>query len=174
MSLIGHSLLNDIVVQKRIFEPERIMSELDRKFRESLGEGRNAEEEGMDIALCRIEKQEKGCKVVFCGARRPLLYVKNGLMEEQKGDRRAIGGLGLKKEFHAHEIALNSGDLLYLFSDGYGDQKADGHKLGSVGFKKMLATAAALPLDDQKAQFELFLAHSEQMDDVSLLGLRID
>ena len=46
--------------------------------------------DGMDIALCKINMVTG--EVEYAGAHRPLYIMKNGVMEEVKGNKFPIGG----------------------------------------------------------------------------------
>ena len=79
-------------------------------------------QDGMDIALCLIDKKDK--KIEFAGANRPLYLFKNGIIEVIKGNRFGIGGIQTEslKKYTSHKILVEPGDAIYLTTDGYSDQ----------------------------------------------------
>ena len=76
MSMIGNTLLNEIVIEKGITEPARILNELKMYIIDSLGQtGVSGEHrDGMDIALCALDKKTN--KLEFAGAYNPLYIVR--------------------------------------------------------------------------------------------------
>jgi serine phosphatase RsbU (regulator of sigma subunit) len=70
-------------------------------------------------------------------------------------------------------------DTFYLFSDGYVDQFGGKHrkKFKSLNFKKLLLSIQTDPMDRQKEileqTFETWRGKYEQIDDVSVIGVRI-
>jgi serine phosphatase RsbU (regulator of sigma subunit) len=58
----------------------------------------------------------------YAGANNPLWIVRNGGLLEYKADKQPIGRYENRKPFTNHEIELQKGDAIYLFSDGYHDQ----------------------------------------------------
>jgi serine phosphatase RsbU (regulator of sigma subunit) len=179
MSMIGYSLLNEIVIQKKIFDPEKILKLLDERMREALRYDETTKEEGMDISLCRLEVGKNKAKAVFCGAKRPIYYTKNGVLAEVKGDRKTIGGSEIEgRTFHNQEFSIEKGEMIYLFSDGYADQKnIEERKIGSSYLKEMLAQGARLPAYEQKKCLEDYLkvclGKHEQRDDITILGIKV-
>ncbi len=153
MSIIGNNLLNQIINEKKIVYPSTILEELHKGVRtilkqdyETSSSAMNTSRDGMDIALCVINKNEN--RLEFAGANRPLWMVKNEKFEEIKGDRRAIGGLQneQKRKFTTHSIPLNGKMNVYLASDGYSDQFG-GNKEGQVSKKFMSKNFKKLLLD---------------------------
>ena len=69
--------------------------------------------------------------------------------------------------------------MLYLFSDGYSDQFGGpkGKKIMQKNFTKMLCDISELPMLVQKEKLETFFedwrGDLEQVDDVSIVGIRI-
>jgi len=183
MSMIGSRLLNAIVNEQKITSPAEILTRLDKGVVKSLKQGQTDNNDGMDICLCMIEKQENGgSKVTFTGAKRPL-YVyskKEDSFSILKGDRKSIGGAKATLntvKFTNQEVLLSKGDLLYLTTDGYADQNdLSRKKIGSVMMENLLNTIKTKPLNAQQKHLEDFLdKHQEgttQRDDITLIGLK--
>ena len=80
--------------------------------------------------------------------------------------------------FTLHNVALEKGDVIYTFTDGYADQfGATNKKLKSKALKKMLLEISTLSMTEQKIYLDNFLEDwkggMEQTDDVLLIGVKI-
>lgn len=182
MSVLGLSLLNQVVLEERCYEPSHILRRIDEKMRVTF---QHAEEnprdtfDGMDIGLCVVDTALM--KLVFSGAMRPCWLILGGELIEIKGSRYPIGGLRLEttREYASTEINYSKGDQLYLFSDGYSDQFGgkDDKKMTKGRLRQMIEMIKGFPTEDQKVQLqELFLlwkGNQEQTDDVTMLGMKL-
>ncbi|OJJ20867.1 hypothetical protein BKI52_09810 [marine bacterium AO1-C] len=77
MSMIGNTLLHEIVNEKNLEEPALILEVLHLEIRIALRQEQKKNDDGMDIGLCLIEdipEKSNDRQVTFAGARRPLLY----------------------------------------------------------------------------------------------------
>ena len=181
MSMIGNQLLNEIVNEKNIVEPHFILNELNKKIRSALQQDELDNQDGMDIAICVIDKDQR--KLEFAGAKNPLIYTQNGTLGELKGDRISIGGLQRPgfMSYTKHTLSLKSDQTFYIFSDGYQDQMGGpkGRKLMRRGLYKLLADNQHLPMHQQYKVLEEAFADwkgngYEQLDDVLLMGFRVN
>ncbi len=122
-------------------------------------------------------------KVIFAGANRPLFYFTqyNHELQSLKGDRKTIGGRPNEEEnqtFTNNEFWLDTGDMIYLTSDGLADQGNLVHeKFGTKKIRELLSQIASLPLSEQNRLMEKQLAlhqqNAEQTDDITILGIQI-
>jgi len=181
MSMIGNTLLNEIINEKHTFNTDEILERLHSGITKELRQKETGNMDGMDVALCRIEPQENGqYHVVFSGAKRPLLFLKQGKLDELKGDRRHIGGVQqtIFEKFSVQELLLQKGDCLYLFSDGITDA-ADRQRL-KFGAKRL----KNLILENQNKDFELqhsilestlkeFQGNVPQRDDILFMAVKL-
>lgn len=177
MSMIGNALLNQIVIEKKVVEPNAILEELHRAIRDALRQSENSSvelQDGMDVCLVKVERE----RLIFSGAKRPLFLVKNGELSEFKGDRYSIGGRQRESErkFSAHEIPIEQRATLYLTTDGYIDQaNAQRESFGSKRFRDLLKSISPMSLEEQKAKLESELsAHQQeeaQRDDITMMSL---
>ena len=85
LSLIGNDLLNEIVISKNITIPNQILYELNRGIKNALNQEKNDNHDGMDMALCVIDKSSK--ILTFCGAKNSLVYIRDNEVYQIKGDR---------------------------------------------------------------------------------------
>ena len=184
MSIVGNTLLNEIVNEHKISTPGDILLELHKGVKIALNQ--NAKEferrDGMDITLCAFTKGSN--KVQYAGANRPLwIYRKNKGYELEiiKATKYPIGGLELEetRSYQNHEIEVQEGDALYLFSDGYADQFGGpkGKKFMLTNLQKTIFSIIELPMEEQKQLLHEALndwkQENEQVDDVLVIGIKI-
>jgi ligand-binding sensor domain-containing protein/serine phosphatase RsbU (regulator of sigma subunit)/putative methionine-R-sulfoxide reductase with GAF domain len=186
MSIIGSTVMNDIVVQQKIHEPAQILEELHFGIRSALRQENRINDDGMDVCLCVLEKIEdkKGksyTKLTFSGAKRPLYYVIDGKLETLQANKRSIGGGRnvVQKPFEQETLHLPQGAMIYLCSDGYADQNnPEKEKIGSMQLKEWLQTLAHEPLAVQDIRLLTNLIthmvdEDAQRDDITLIGVRM-
>lgn len=180
MSMIGNDLLEEII-SHRIYKPEKILDALHRGVKNTLRQDITENSDGMDIALCKINKIEK--TVEFAGAMNPLIYFKNGEMHEVEGDIFPIG----RDEFdHSRTpytkktIEINSPISFYMFSDGFQDQIGGKNKEKYLAerFKNLLQDIHTHPMSKQAELLEAELYtwmnnENEQVDDILVIGFRM-
>lgn len=180
MSIVGYNGLNQAVNEHRLSEPASILKYLSDSVNESLrkSEHDNYVRDGMDIALCKLNV--KKMKLEFAGAFNPLLIIRKGEEILIKGDRIAIGSTDTDhRQFQNHEVDLEEGDCIYIYSDGYADQfgGADGKKMKTMVMRKKILELHSLPIDQQKIELENYLdqwqGSLEQVDDICVIGVRI-
>lgn len=188
MSIIGNTLLGEIVSDKNILVPSEILNELHTGVKAALKQSNsdNERRDGMDIALCAIN--EEGTILEYAGANRPLwIFRKNKTGEEAfemiKANKFPIGGLEMenevKRQFTNHEIPIEKGDVIYIFSDGFADQfgGAKGKKFMLGNLQKLVASIYDKPIREQKEilynSFIDWKQELEQVDDVLVIGFRV-
>ncbi len=183
MSLIGNSLLNEIVKHKQILSPALVLENLHVGVQNALQQENKINDDGMDVCLCSIERiSPMDTLIIFAGAKRPLLYKQQTAANfaRIKGDNRAIGGWfkGKSGQFTDHELILRKGDSIYLMSDGYADQdNPEREKFGIEKLTLLLENNQHLTMPQQKMvlQQEMidFKRNKSQRDDISIVGIRI-
>ncbi len=184
MSMIGNGLLQQIVFEKQITEPERILEKLRKGVRNTLKQGETDNRDGMDIALCAIDKKQKVLN--FAGAKLSLLAYQNGEQTEYKGDNIIIGGdaelWSSDKPFTKHQIDILQGSKqhFYLSSDGYHDQfgGSDGKKFMKKRLKELLLNVHTRPVEEQEQILEDHLKKwmgqtHKQVDDIMVIGFSL-
>jgi ligand-binding sensor domain-containing protein/serine phosphatase RsbU (regulator of sigma subunit)/putative methionine-R-sulfoxide reductase with GAF domain len=179
MSMIGLASLNEIVNKERVYSPAKILTLLHTTIKTSLKQKETSNDDGMDIALCLIEKQNEGnVKITFSGAKRPLYYSEHGELKVLKGNRKSIGGSKKDQPFSEKEFFLQKGEVLYLFSDGIIDQHAPNRKrFGTPLLEKTLKENLSKNLADQEKRIKKVLKNHQQdmpqRDDIAMIGLRV-
>lgn len=180
INIAGNSILRQIIKQDGISNPAEIMIHLDAElsnlFNENLTEGTTPD--GMDIVLCKFDYETMIGE--FCGAGRPLIQIRQGALIEFRKGKSSIGYDPLhKKHFESIHFDIEKGDLFYLFSDGYTDQFGGDNikKFNRKRFRQLLLSVSEMKMTRQKEELELTFSNwrgdQEQIDDVTLMGIRI-
>jgi serine phosphatase RsbU (regulator of sigma subunit) len=183
MSLIGISLLNEIVKQRKITSPAHILEHLHIGVQVALNQENKTNDDGMDVCLCAIERLSPfDTLVVFAGAHRPLLYKRQDQDQISviKGDNKTIGGWFKNKnrEFTNHEIILRRGDTIYLLSDGLLDQdNLQKERFGTEKFTAFLENYSFMSLADQRQELhdtlKTFMQNKAQRDDITVVAVTV-
>ena len=180
MSMIGTTLLRDIVTRQKISKPSQVLSLLDKQIFSALNQNMElgVSNDGMDMVVCEFNLKRRHVK--FASAMRPLIIIIGGEPFYIKGNRASISGESvMEKYFDDHEYYLNDGDTIYLFSDGLPDQfgGSDGKKMKIARLKKLIERIADIPMDEQKSIISKFYdewkGSYEQVDDILLMGIKI-
>jgi serine phosphatase RsbU (regulator of sigma subunit)/uncharacterized damage-inducible protein DinB len=181
MSLIGDSLLNQIVHDLEIHEPAAILNELHQRVQHNLNQQQNKNRDGMDIALCSINLTHK--TLTYAGARNPLIYIQEGELKEIKGDIHSIGGVrGLANyQFKQYTVDVSKSTTFYIFSDGFQDQfGGEKQKKFMVSrFRRMLFDIHRIPINLQEEVLEQGLedwmneGKERQTDDILVVGVKL-
>lgn len=178
MSVVVLKLLHEAVNEKNLVHPNEILHYLDAGIHSAF-KGNNSlkMKDGMDLALCRIEKSTK--KLEFAGVYNPLYIVNEHGLRELKPDKKPIGSFLEGFHYNNQQLELCKGDMIYLFSDGYADQFGGprGKKFKYASFREILLSIA---LQKPSVQKELLLKSHlewkgdlEQVDDICVLGIKI-
>ncbi len=181
MSIIGNTLLNEIINHEKVFDTDLILKYLHEGVRDSLKQNSTQNTDGMDIALCKIlQESETQFQVQFSGAKSQIYLIKEGMLQEMRGDRKSIGGWQkeAQRTFSKQEIPLQKGDCIYLATDGYTD--AADLKRKKIGYKKLAKTIYdnhQLNFTEQGAiLLQQLYEHQkgvEQRDDITLVGIKL-
>ena len=182
MSMVGHELLNEIISQKRITDPGRILVEIHKGIRKALQQDKGKNDDGMDMSICKLSytEGEEKVKVTFAGAKASIFYYENNRIQELRGDRKSIGGMKRDKErvFNDKTFVLPKGSPLYLATDGFMDQHDEiRKKFGKKLFKETLEIVAPYHFAKQRFMLEEALnkhqGKQDQRDDITVMGLKL-
>lgn len=180
MSMIGSTMLQDIVSRKKITQPSKVLSLLDKQIFSTLNQNMElgVSNDGMDMVVCEFNMSSRQLR--FASAMRPVIIMHRNETLYVKGNRASVGGESVTdKYFDDQEYFLKPGDSIYLFSDGFPDQfgGTDGKKMKIARLKKTIEDVTALPMCEQEAAiskfFDQWRGGYEQVDDVLLMGIRL-
>ena len=180
MTIMGNDILNEIVYEDNIFEPNKILQQLDLKIIDRLSNEKGLErQDGMDISILSIDDKNK--KIQYAGAKSPLYIVKNDNIHTIKASNFPIGSHQYKKtkKYDLHEIPYNESDKFYLLSDGYQDQFGGpkNKKFLKKNLRELILKISPLPMQQQRTKLEEEFANwkktDDQTDDVLIIGVLI-
>lgn len=179
MSMIGISLLNQVVVQNNILNPCEIIKEIDKAVIKILKPEEGGTHDGMEMAICAIDLGKK--TLLYSGAKRPLYMVRDNQLYEKSPSKFSVGGAKTEKEkeFSVTEIALKPDDSFYIFSDGYVDQFGGkkNKRFTSRRFKDLLVAVGNLKINEQEKNIASTILSWQdnyaQTDDILVMGLKI-
>jgi len=200
MSMLGTSLLKEIIQKEYITLPDIILRRLRKGIIAALGQkGISGEQrDGMDMALVTIDHTSR--KIQYAGAYNPLYLMRrkefrgpvirdmvvfeeefdnNFKLYEIRADKMPIAHFVRMDKFITHELDILEGDNYYLFTDGYADQFGGpmGKKFKYKPFKRLLLQNAHRPMEEQKKilndTLDEWMGDIEQVDDICIIGLRM-
>ncbi len=189
MSMIGSTLIKDIVGQNPGIKPSELLTLLNQDIVESLnqkadeGDGPIDNEhfstsDGMDVIVCEFNTKTRLLR--YASAMRPIIMYHQGEQLYIRGNRSSVGGdMFFGKVFEDQEFHLDKGDVVYLFSDGYPDQFGGplGKKYKMAKLKDLLTEIHEMDMDDQyqriKKSFEDWQGDEDQVDDVLFMGIQV-
>ncbi len=178
MSMIGAEILTTIV-SKNITDAAEILGMMNKYVRKALKQDQTNNQDGMDMALCTIDK--KNNILEFSGAKNPLIHIYDNQLTHYKGDKQGIGGHQTSKDvqFTKHIINYQSPSFFYTFSDGYPDQFGGekARKFMIKNLKDLLLEIHNKEMEQQKEilkhTIELWMQGHEQTDDILIIGFKI-
>lgn len=182
MSLIGNTLMNQIVNEKQITVPKDILLALHEGIVKSLNQSNDDEsaQDGMDISVCTFD--EKSGKLTFSGANNSIYIVKNKEILTMHANLLPVGGFARrnkKMNYRQEEMILDKGDRIYLFSDGYMDQfgGVKDEKFNIARFQTMLLSMAQVKMSEQEEivrdTWLNWMNNQSQTDDILVVGIEV-
>ncbi len=179
MSMIGYTLLNEIVHKEKITEPVLILEHLNEEVKLALKQNDSQVQDGMDMAIVSIDKNLQ--KMSFSGAKNHLIYALNGESYTVRGSKRHVGGKYLSKaNFEQHDIPYDPSAVYYMYSDGYVDQFGGDYKrkFSQTNLENLVSQIHQKPMPEQMdildQNFIAWMAgFGLRLDDVLILAFKI-
>jgi serine phosphatase RsbU (regulator of sigma subunit) len=177
VSVVCHNALARSVREFNLKEPAGI---LDKTREIVIAEFQKSEEDvndGMDISLCALNTENN--ELQWAGANNLLLLIREGEITELLPDKQPVGRFSAPVAFTSHTLQLQSGDQIYLFTDGYSDQFGGeaGKKLKYKKFRELLLNIYSYPAEKQLQKLGQALkdwqGKLEQVDDICVIGVKI-
>ena len=179
VSVVCSNALNRAVNEFGLRDTGKILDKTRELVLETFEKSGEEIKDGMDISMCRINSLTN--EVQWSGANNQLWYITKASTEliEIKANKQPIGKTDNPQPFTTHTLQLQKGDIIYLMTDGYPDQFG-GEKGKKYKYKQLeqnLIVHSTQTMAEQKnilsANFDAWKGELEQVDDVTILGIRI-
>lgn len=183
LSMVGNTLLHEIVNIKHVFKPDVILTMLHTGIRLALNQSSedSDSEDGMDMSLCTVDS--KLHRFQFAGAKNNLYVVQGDKLKILKANYYSIGGRQLRPdmqiEFTCYDFMYDDNTSIYMFSDGYLDQFGgdNNEKFNTQRFREMILNNRNLPMEKQKdvlaKTMDKWKGNRQQIDDFLVLGVKL-
>jgi ligand-binding sensor domain-containing protein/serine phosphatase RsbU (regulator of sigma subunit) len=180
MSLISINLLNEILDKRTTTVPSEILEtlriQLIGSFKQRKGEEKR--QNGLDIALCSFDPVTN--ELSYSGAKNSLYLFRNNTFREIKADKHTVGMFFEQSniKFTNHSFTIERGDVIYLFTDGFADQKGGpfNKKYYYLPFQELCIRIQEMSMEEQKHELENVITawkgSNEQIDDILIMGIR--
>jgi len=178
LSMLGMSLLHEIVGYDKISKASEILEILRKKFKQTLSKrDLDNTSDGMSISLCLVNKNTG--EMQYSGAFQSLIYIRDNTITKIKGANCIIGNYMHEVSYENHIMQLEKNDKVFLFTDGYADQMGDKNR-GRFMKKRLLEQLISfnnINCKEQKTElnnnFENWRGNTEQIDDVLIMGVTV-
>ncbi|HEU4718046.1 MAG TPA: two-component regulator propeller domain-containing protein, partial [Bacteroidia bacterium] len=180
MSIITNDIILQVIEGHESESPAQLLDRLSKSMSEKMRHTIDdiVVRDGVDIALAIIDLDTLVLR--YAGAFNPLYHFRGKQFTEFKADKISIGVLAddIQKNYTDQEIQLQSGDTVYLFSDGYADQFGgpQGKKFKLTQLKALFLSMQDQDMPDQlrllDQTIETWKGSHEQVDDMLVIGVR--
>jgi serine phosphatase RsbU (regulator of sigma subunit) len=188
MSIVNIASLKEALLQG-ITSPDLFLNETRRLIIENLKNDGSHEggKDGMDGSLLSFDFKTN---TVYCASANSTIWVIRTSRSSEVGDKPELIEIKADRfpigkhdrddtSFTLHTLNIQKGDVIYTLTDGFPDQFGGlkGKKFKHKHLKELLLEIAHEPMQTQKqklnAAFENWKADLEQVDDVTLIGIKI-
>jgi serine phosphatase RsbU (regulator of sigma subunit)/Tfp pilus assembly protein PilF len=178
MSLLNISILNEIINERKIYSPEKILNEARTSIIKALNpEGSEESQDGMDCILVEINFEQM--RMRYAAANNAFYIVRNGELIYCKADKMPVGkSPNQDKSFTLFEVQLEKNDCVYLITDGFADQfggekgKKYKYKTLEQKFLEIAALSMSVQREELTKSFDQWKGNLEQVDDVCVIGIK--
>lgn len=184
VSMVCYSALTRSIREFQYKMPNEILNNSREMIVDTFEGGDHEVYDGMAISLCCIDRVKK--KFLFSGAHNPIYHItkesiSNGTPELKiiSADKQPVGNFPKMAPFTCKDISVESGDLIYLFTDGFVDQFGGerNEKFKYRRFRNLLLEICHKPLSEQKKElsgaFNHWKGNLEQIDDVCVMAFKV-
>jgi serine phosphatase RsbU (regulator of sigma subunit) len=175
MSLLNIGYLSEAINEKNISQPNDVFNYVRNRLENSIS--KEGQKDGFDGVLICIDSISK--QITYSAANNKPVLIRDNQLRELPYDRMPVG-IGEKfEEFKLYTIDIKSGDILYLYTDGYADQFGGpkGKKFKYKSLNELILTIHQKPIQEQQMMlqkhFDTWRGDLEQVDDVCVIGIKI-
>lgn len=181
MSMIGITMLNEVVKEKQIHTPSKILKSLNEKIIYLLNQSGKSHNIGMDMTLCCIDK-EKNVLTISLANRKAILFENKKVVNIKAGMSSIGNKLSTNQPVNYKDsvFSLENEIILYMFTDGYIDQFGgnESKKFGSPKFEDLIVDIVSCDFQKQGRsidyEFERWKGSNCQTDDVLVIGINFN
>lgn len=181
MSIIFSNFLDKVVVDEGMKDPGQILESICARLTAKMKERKMSEKDfkdGMDASIIYLNKYNE---LTYAGARNPIYIIQEGKLNEIKGTRRSVAMSDDRNNepFQNHKIQVGPMDKIFLFSDGFPDQKGgpEGKKFFYQPFKDLLVNISSGSItgatEELNKVYNDWRGNHEQFDDVLVVGIEV-
>jgi serine phosphatase RsbU (regulator of sigma subunit) len=177
VSMIGHNSLNNSINRGHT-ATNAILDDLNENIERTFNQNEIGVNDGMDIAIIAYNKNKK--EIEYSGANMPIFVVRKGNVIVYKPDKQPIGKFIHRNPFTAQTIELESGDMVYMTSDGLQDQFG-GEKNKKFKIRRLKSLMIEMAKQSPEEQLETlsmsyfdWIGNNEQVDDICFIGFKVD
>lgn len=179
VSVVCNNALNRSVREFNLTDPADILNKTREIILHEFQKSDEIVNDGMDISICNLNFTTN--ELIWSGANSPLWLLQTDHSEiiECKPSKQPIGQFSNYEPFTSQVIQLQTGDSIYLFSDGFADQFGgeEGKKMKSKRMKELILSLQSLPMYEQKQSmmryFDEWKGDLDQLDDVCVIGVQV-
>jgi serine phosphatase RsbU (regulator of sigma subunit) len=182
LSTLGYGILDQAVNEIKLTDPSYILHHLYSKIHRFLrndtdGTGMS---DDLDIILCILDIRTN--MLIYSGVKNPLYHIVKGELIEYRAKNFPEDCIESGEcLFTSEKIQLNTGDTIYLCSDGYTDQFGGKHhkKYQSSRLKCLLQSIREYSMPEQSDRLYEELErwreenNEDQTDDILVIGIRV-
>ncbi len=182
MSLLGNNILENVIQREEVVSPGTILTALNKEIiiRFSKDNKEETIKHGMDMTIISLDAT--GNQLQYAGTGNSLYIIRDNSLIEIKADKMSTGMVSADNhsmQYTNNSMELKKGDVLYLFSDGFPDQKGGPNKKKFFyqPFKELLLSIHLFPVEEQKQRLNevimQWMGDGEQIDDLLVMGIKV-
>jgi tetratricopeptide (TPR) repeat protein len=208
VSVVCSNALSKALLEDGFTETGKLLDRTRELVIERFAKSGEEVKDGMDISLVSLTRNgnvQRGIssdspiytKLQWSGANNPLWLINNNRSSwpedvscftdktgkkvgmQLRPNSQPIGLYDIDEPFVTHEVQLEQGDTIYVFTDGYQDQFGGekGKKFKASQLRELLIDIQQLEMDEQRKILEETIENwrgsIEQIDDICVIGVRI-
>ena len=175
MSLLNIGFLSEAIKEKNILEPHEVLNYVRKRLIDSIGN--DGQKDGMDAILICVDRSSD--KIFYAAANNEPILIRDNEIIELAKDKMPVGKGEKESSFTLQSLTRQSGDVLYLYTDGYADQFG-GEKGKKFKYKQLNELLLSISSENADKQNEILYSkfidwkgELEQVDDVCIIGIKI-
>lgn len=180
MTMVASAALHRALHDLNLSDPAMLLGELDERVRMKLRQNYpdSTSDDGLDCAICVYDIETS--TITYAGANLPLIYLKDGLLNEIKPTRASLGYRSIKPKnpFENHIINVEEGMSFYMLTDGIPDHMGGITRrlLGRKRLGEIILHNQGLSMNEQmkhiESELEAYRAGEPRRDDMTLIGFK--